>query len=621
MDRNSYYPLDVQQEMEDKGMRNSPYEETETTSSILNPVRLVGCFLVVALGTSPPQAGAQGQGAADTVTYTEHVAPILFAHCVECHRPGEVAPFPLLTYEDAQTRGSWIAFVTDARIMPPWKAGPSDYAFKNERRLTQEEIDTIARWVEDGMPEGDPERLPQLPSFTEGWQLGPPDLMASMAEPFPVPADGPDVYRSFVLPLDLEEDVWVRAVDFRPSVRTVVHHSLFFLDTTGSAHEREGQDGLPGFRSIMGGQLGGHNPSQWDEINLTGEQRVGNLGGWAVGGRARELPEELAFLVPGGADIVLSTHFRPSGKPEREASAIGLYFADGPSEQEFTTIQLPPLFGALAGIDIPAGDPNYTISDSFILPVDIKAFNVGAHAHFLGKEIRLTATLPGGESKILLWIEDWDFDWQQQYQYADYVSLPAGTRLDVTITYDNSSDNPQNPSTPPVRVTWGEKSTDEMGSVMLQLVTTDPNDLPQLQRQYRLYVLLELLQLQNQIRTLGYEEWKSEHRLEVNAPIDEDSDLDNIPLLLEYALNLDPRLNSNAGLPRIRYLDEQIGLRYSRARNELNYFVEGSTDLTNWSSSGIIQEAEILGLFVTAVKESPTQNPYFLRLNVSDKEQ
>jgi hypothetical protein len=456
-------------------------------------------------GVGALQAGTpQSPGPrSDTVTFTEHVAPIVFANCTPCHRPGEAAPFALMTYQDARLRGRLLAAVTRSGLMPPWKASPGDYELKNERRLTAEQIEVFDQWLAAGMPEGDPRRLPPPPAFTEGWQLGPPDLVVTMPEAFPVPADGPDVYRNFVLPLNLDEDRWVRAIDFRPSARAVVHHSLFFLDTTGAAREQTGRDGLPGYSGGMGVRLGGFGARGGGGVlglfgrgrgRATGAQadegvatsgRAAGLGGWALGGRARELPDGLAFRVPKGADLILSTHFHPSGKPEREASTVGLYFADAPPRQAFTAIQLPPLFGALEGLDIPAGESRYTIADSFVLPVDVKAFNVGAHAHYLGKEMKLTATLPGGESKILLWIEDWDFSWQEQYQYKDFVFLPKGTRLDVRISYDNSAANPRNPSAPPVRVAWGEQSTDEMGSVALQVVTADAADLPRLQQAYR----------------------------------------------------------------------------------------------------------------------------------------
>lgn len=461
---------------------------------------------VVGLGLGAALAGGvqPARDAQESVNFSEHVAPIIFNNCTPCHRRGEAAPFTLMSYEDARRHGRLIAAVTRSRRMPPWKAGPGDYEFKGERRLTDAEIETLQQWVAAGMPEGDPHRLPSMPTFTEGWQLGRPDLVVKMSETFPVPADGPDIYRNFVVPLNLTENMWVRAVDFRPSARAVVHHSLFFLDTTGAARRRDEQDAVPGYGGAMGlgglglaggrgglaglaGVLGGRGgrAPMIDVPTVAGLGRAGGgLGGWAVGGQARALPDGLAFFVPQGADLILSTHFHPSGKPELEASTVGLYFADKPPTRSFTAIQLPPLFGVFEGIDIPAGEKHYTIADSFVLPVDVGAFSVGAHAHYLAREMKLTATLPDGGAQILLWIEDWDFSWQDQYQFKDFVALPKGTRLDVTISYDNSADNPRNPTNPPKRVQWGEQSTDEMGGLGLQVVAANDEDLARLRQAY-----------------------------------------------------------------------------------------------------------------------------------------
>jgi hypothetical protein len=454
---------------------------------------LVGAF-VAQRGMAVPQA--QGP-----ITFSQHVAPILFNNCTGCHRPGEAAPFQLMSYRDARPLAKAIAAATVARVMPPWKAAPGDVEFANARRLTDAEIDTIQRWVADGAPEGDTKLLPPLPRFTEGWQLGPPDLAVTMAEAFEVPASGPDVYRSFVVPLNLDRDVWVRAIDFRPSARAVVHHSLFFLDATGAARERDESDPGPGFRGSMGGgvRLGGRGGGRGlagllggggaDDPPADPIARVaGGLGGWALGGRALELPAGLAFPLPKGSDLILSTHFHPSGKVQMEKSTVGLYFASGPPTQAFTTIQLPPLFSVFEGIDIPAGQERYTLQDSFVIPIDVKAFSVGAHAHYLGKEMKLTATLPDGAVKTLLWIKDWDFSWQERYRFKDVVSLPKGTKLDAMVSYDNSAANKRNPSRPPVRVTWGEESTDEMGSIGLQVVAANRGELPQLQREFNAHL-------------------------------------------------------------------------------------------------------------------------------------
>ena len=285
--------------------------------------------------------------------------------------------------------------------------------------------------------EGDPAKLPALPKFTAGWQLDEPDLIVKMTEPFPVPAEGRDIYRSFVVPLNLPKDKWLKAIEFRPGTRSVVHHCLFSYDTTGEARRLDRADRQPGFRRMRRQGRG-----------------VGSLGGWAVGGQPRELPDDLAWHLPKAADLVLSMHYHPSGKPERDQSSIGLYFTDQPPRTAFAGVQLPPAFGALSGVDIPAGNKAYKVTDSFTLPIAVEAFAISAHAHYLGKHLQMTATLPTGKQLNLLDIPDWDFSWQEQYQFRDFIKLPKGTRLDSMVVWDNSAANPNNPTVPPVRVRW-----------------------------------------------------------------------------------------------------------------------------------------------------------------------
>ena len=404
-------------------------------------------------------------GSVPMTTFSEHVAPIVFKNCSSCHRPGEAAPFSFLTYDDVRKRGRLIVSVIEDRFMPPWHAETGPLEFLGERRLSEEEIQTISTWVESGMALGDPKAMPPVPDFPVGWQLGEPDLIVRMDEAFEVPAEGPDIYRHFVLPLDLPEDKWVTAIEFRPGARSVVHHCLFFTDTTGRARKADAATPLPGF-TRMGSALRGS----------------GRLGGWAVGGNPRLLPEGLAQRLPKGADLVLQTHFHPSGKVEKEQSTVGLYFTEKAPKQSFAGVQLPPSFGALSGLDIPAGEANHALTDSFVLPVDVKAFAVSAHAHYLGKDMVMTATWPDGETRELLSIPEWDFSWQEQYTYKEMVSLPKGTRLNVTIHYDNSEENPNNPSDPPVRVRWGRESTDEMGSMTLRVIAENPSEMPILRK-------------------------------------------------------------------------------------------------------------------------------------------
>jgi len=420
------------------------------------------------------------------VTFAEHVAPIVYSRCARCHRPGEAAPFSLLTYDDVRRRGRLIADVTGSRYMRPWHADSQLAGFRDDRRLTDDEVRTIASWVAGGMPRGDETRAPKPPRFTAGWQLGEPDLVVQMAEPFEVPADGPDVFRNFAIPLGLGTDRWVRAIEFRPQGRAS-HHALFFFDATGRARSLDESDPTPGFSgmSFLGGGAGpgaartGAAPRP-GVFAATGSvnDAFGALGGWAVGGAPAELPQGTARRLPEGADLVVQMHFHPSGKPETEQAAIGIYFADEAPARPLIGLQLPPAFGALAGIDVPPGERRYVIRDWFILPIDVDVLSGAGHAHYLATDMRMTARLPGGEKQELFSLPKWDFNWQERYYFVEPVRLPAGTRIDVEIAYDNSADNPANPFVPPQRVRFGRESTDEMGSMILEMLPVREDDLP-----------------------------------------------------------------------------------------------------------------------------------------------
>ena len=356
--------------------------------------------------------------------------------------------------------------------MPPWHAAHGYGEFADERRLTDQQIATIGEWVKQGMPQGDPRKMPKLPAFPDGWHLGKPDLVLEMPAAYEVPADGPDIYRNFVLPTNISEDKWVRAVEFHPGARKAVHHAIFGYIRGGGAAKLDGADGKPGFAGFTSLGLGA----------APGMAPSGPLGGWAVGSTPVSLQDGLAFPLAKGSDFVLQLHFHPTGKVEKERSTIGIYFTDKAPERRIWNIGQPGFFGLLSNIDIPPGEKNYSIKGTMKMPVDMRAYSVMAHAHYLGKEMKATATLPDGTVVPLLWVKDWDFNWQDRYNYEEPVLLPKGTQLDVTITYDNSADNPRNPSNPPKRVRWGLESFDEMGGVQFVMTTTNAADEAFMQR-------------------------------------------------------------------------------------------------------------------------------------------
>lgn len=406
----------------------------------------------------------------EAITFNKNIAPIIYSNCSSCHRPGEAAPFALLSYQDVAKKAKLIAAVTTSRQMPPFKAEPASFAYRDERRLKDSEIALIQAWVKAGMPEGAASDKPPVPEFKSGWRLGEPDLVVEMPAAYHVPADGPDIYRNIALPLGLSEDKWVTAIDMRLTARSVVHHVLYFGDPNGKAHERPSEGQEPGFSGMRAG--GATEP----------------LGGWALGAQPHFFPDGLALPVKKGTDLVIQYHFHPDGKPEAEKSLVGLYFAKKAPERTLTTVQLPAVYSLFAGLDIPAGEKDYVVRDSYTLPAALDAVGIAAHAHYLAKNLKMTATLPSGEVLMLLNIKDWDFAWQDRYFFQQFQALPKGTRLDAEIHWDNSADNPHNPSNPPIAVKWGEQSKDEMGSVTLIAVPHNEADLTTIRQDVRSHV-------------------------------------------------------------------------------------------------------------------------------------
>jgi uncharacterized protein (TIGR03437 family) len=432
---------------------------------------------------------AVGCGSAQTAapTFSKDIAPIFYASCTTCHRPGQVASFSLITYDDAVKHGRTIVETVQSRYMPPWKPDPGWVDYRDSRLLTDAQIELFTQWFNAGMPQGDPAATPPVPTFPDGWQLGTPDLVLEMAVPYSVPAEGADIYRNFVLPTSITQDKWVRAIELKPSARPVVHHVLFYSDNTGTARSLDGKDGQPGF------------PGLGTVFTATGNPLsalTGGLGGWVPGTTPQYLPDGVTMPLPANSDLLLQMHFHLNGAPQQEKTQVGIYFGDKPA-RDLTQLQVPAFFGIQANIDIPANEANYKVRGSFTLPVDVDAVSVSAHSHYLGKSAKLTATLPSGEVKILLWIKSWDFSWQDQYIFKNFIALPKGTRLDGEYTYDNSDANLKNPNYPAKEVRWGENSTDEMGSLILNVLPRDENDLGQLRLSTISYALVRAPQVGN----------------------------------------------------------------------------------------------------------------------------
>ena len=397
-------------------------------------------MLAAAAGTAT--AGETGAGAGAAPTYAGEVAAILQRRCQECHRKGQLGPFELISYAQARKRADQLASVVESRRMPPWKATPGvGPRYRNDLSLTAEEVAALVAWAGAGAPEGDPARAPAPREFPgEGWELGTPDLVLEAPE-FRVPADGPDLYRCFVLPTGLAESRYVTAVEFRPGNRRVVHHNLCYIDAGGEARAKDAEDAGPGYACLTG----------------PGVQVAGDLGIWTPGNEPARLPEGVGRRLPRDANVILQVHYHPTGKPEVDRSRIGLHFARGP-------IRRTVLWNCATDLRmrLPAGDPDVVVRGEWPVPVDVEALAVFPHMHGLGRKIAVSISFPDGRERELVRIDDWDPAWQNTYYFEEPLEIPGGSVLKVVGHFDNSAANPRNPNSPPKEVAWGEGITDEM---------------------------------------------------------------------------------------------------------------------------------------------------------------
>jgi Flp pilus assembly protein TadD len=401
--------------------------------------------------------------AAEPVTFNQHIAPIIFQYCSPCHRPGEAAPFSVLTYADVRKHVSQIVTVTERRYMPPWlpEAGYGDFA--GERRLSAEQIRLIAEWVREGAVEGNPADLPPRPHFTEGWQMGPPDLVVQMPKPYRLRAGGDDVFRNFVVPAGLTATKYVRAIELRPGNKRVVHHANIWIDRRQSLRRRDGEDGQPGFPGMEGGSTEARSDSFDPDSHFLF---------WKPGSVIEPEPDDMSLRLDPGTDLILNLHLQPSGKEETIRPVIGFYFASTPARLHPMLVQLEN-DGA---IDIPPGAREFAVTDHVTLPVGVEVMAIYPHAHYLGRQVDAWATLPNGTRVWLIKIAGWDINWQAVYNYRKPVFLPKGTTVEMHITYDNSESNPRNPNHPAKRVRTGPRSEDEMGHVWLQVLPRKESD-------------------------------------------------------------------------------------------------------------------------------------------------
>ena len=366
-------------------------------------------------------------------TFSKDVAPIFYKNCTGCHRPGEIAPMSLLTFKDARPWAKSIREKVANREMPPWHADPKYGEWRNDRRISQEAINTILAWVNNGAQEGDPKDLPPMPEFIPGWRIGKPDQTFSVPEQS-VPAEGVVAYQYLTVPTNFKEDRYITSAEIRSSAKTVVHHVIVFVQEPGATSRLQGK--------LLVGFAPGEDPA----IFRPGFGRK----------------------IPAGSNLLFQIHYTPNGTPAKDITTVGLIYAKTPVQH--TVVTRPVLQTAF---EIPAGDPNYEVTSSFTFNESAQLYSFMPHMHLRGKDFEYKAVFPDGTSKILLSVPRYDFSWQTYYVLKDPIAVPKGTRIECVAHFDNSTNNKYNPD-PTKVVRWGDQTWEEMMIGWMSFVYDSP---------------------------------------------------------------------------------------------------------------------------------------------------
>lgn len=386
---------------------------------------VAGCLI-----SRPRRLGAKGE-----ITWSKQVSRIIQEKCQDCHHPKTAAPFSLLTYDDAVNWAAMMKEVVLQRRMPPWHADPRFGNFREERRLSQDEIDTVVAWINDGTPQGNVADLPPAREFTEGWRIGEPDVVFELPDEVTVPAKGTVPYLYFETPTNFKEDMYIQAAEARPGNRAVVHHIVLFYKTPGEKRARL-------FENWIDGAAPGNLPLQ--------------------------LPEGVGRRIPAGSSLVWQMHYTPSGKVEKDRSQYALKFCKERPRQEARVAAI-----VNNRFRIPPGDPNFRLESQFTTAKDLLVYSFSPHMHLRGKDFEFRAVYPDGRREILLSVPQYDFNWQNAYRSKVPIRFPAGTRIECTAHYDNSKGNPSNPD-PTKTVTWGDQTWEEMMIGYMDCVQVEP---------------------------------------------------------------------------------------------------------------------------------------------------
>ena len=381
---------------------------------------------------------------AATPTFSKDVAPILYKNCASCHRPGDIAPMPLLTYEQARPWAKSIREKVALGQMPPWHAEAPRGTFSNDRRLTDQDKDTLLRWATNGAPAGDAKDLPPLPNFTEGWEIGAPDAVFSIPAAYDVPAAGTINYQYFTVPTNFAGEKWVQAIEVRPGARSVVHHVLVFCREPGAAGRP------PAFVPVVPAPPAGQNQQQ------ASFGRGTLIATTAPGTNAMTFQPGAAMRIGPGAVLTFQIHYTANGKATSDRTSVGMIFAKEPPKLEIRNSAFVNL-----KLRLPAGASDEAVDSAIEFNQDSHIWALFPHTHLRGKSWEYRLVHPDGRSEVVLSVPKYDFNWQTYYVFAKPLAVPKGSRLEATAHYDNSAANAWNPD-PKVEVRWGEQTWQEM---------------------------------------------------------------------------------------------------------------------------------------------------------------
>jgi hypothetical protein len=419
--------------------------------------RALGAVGLVVCGTTWLAGQTPGPAAA-APTFSKDVAPILYKNCASCHRPGEIGPMSLLSYDEARPYAKSIAAKVVAGTMPPWHAAGPAGTFLNDRRLSDAEKTTLVRWSESGAPKGDPKDLPPVPTFAAGWEIGKPDVVLSMSTPYAVPASGTIDYQYFDIPTNFTEDKWIQSVEVRPGARKAVHHVLVF-----AREPQASPRSTPAWRQIP---IGTPAPPRPRPAPAAGESssrprtRQGTPGTLiattAPGTNALVYRPGTAALIKAGSILTFQIHYTAFGEATSDVSSVGFVFASQPPEQELKT-------GAFlnASFAIPPGASDYSVPSAIQFNEDAHIWGLFPHTHLRGKGWEYRLIYPDGRTEVVLSVPKYDFNWQTYYMFTNPIAVPKGARLEAIARYDNSTANRSNPD-PQDEVRWGEQTWEEM---------------------------------------------------------------------------------------------------------------------------------------------------------------